>query len=73
MARRDRILIAVALVIMVALAALVIQTVADGGSHDPDFLVGTCGAHHRSIPAGRLHLTGKVGSTLRVHHADGSP
>jgi hypothetical protein len=46
---------------------------ADGGSHDPDDLITICGAHHRNIHAGRLHLTGKAGPTLRVHHADGSP
>jgi len=46
---------------------------AEGGTHHPDHLVTLCGAHHRSVHAGRLHLSGKAGATLRVHHADGSP
>ena len=45
---------------------------ADGGTHRPDDLVTNCGAHHRAIHAGRLHLSGTA-SALIVRHADGSP
>jgi len=45
---------------------------ADGGTHHPDDLITNCGAHHRAIHAGRLHLSGTA-SALQVRHADGSP
>ena len=45
---------------------------ADGGTHDPRYLITLCGAHHRAIHAGRLLLSGTA-QALCVRHADGSP
>ncbi|HWO13705.1 MAG TPA: HNH endonuclease signature motif containing protein, partial [Polyangiaceae bacterium] len=44
---------------------------ADGGTHDPRYLITLCGAHHRAVHAGRLQLSGAAGA-LCVRHADGS-
>lgn len=43
----------------------------EGGSHAAERLVTLCGAHHRAVHRGRLHIDGEVGA-LRVLHADGS-
>ena len=44
----------------------------EGGSDDPDNLVVLCGAHHGAVHRGRLRIDGRVGTGLRVRHADGT-
>ncbi len=42
------------------------------GNHDPDFLVTTCGAHHRAAHRGTLWISGRVSTGLTFEQADGT-
>ncbi|HMJ10713.1 MAG TPA: hypothetical protein VK524_04860 [Polyangiaceae bacterium] len=44
----------------------------EGGTHHPDKLVVLCGAHHRALHRGQLHVSGSVSQGLTFQHADGS-
>lgn len=44
----------------------------DGGDHNPENLACLCGAHHRAVHDGRIHVTGTPSTGLVFKHADGS-
>ncbi len=44
----------------------------EGGDHDPDLLVTTCGGHHRAAHRGTLIIEGSVKGGLCFRHADGT-
>jgi 5-methylcytosine-specific restriction endonuclease McrA len=44
----------------------------EGGSNTPDNLICLCGAHHRAVHRGELHVVGRVSAGVRFEHADGS-
>jgi hypothetical protein len=46
---------------------------AEGGTHAPDRLATLCGAHHRAIHHGTLHVDGTGSTGFAFHHADGTP
>lgn len=46
---------------------------AEGGSHDPDFLVPLCPAHHSLEHRGKLVIRGSFGTAFTFEHADGRP
>jgi len=45
----------------------------EGGGHNPDRLAVLCGAHHRAVHAGSLHIDGNASAGFTVHHADRTP
>jgi hypothetical protein len=44
---------------------------AEGGNHDPEFLLTVCGVHHRAAHVGSLIVTGSYSSGFVFRHADG--
>jgi hypothetical protein len=46
---------------------------AEGGGHEPGRLAVLCGAHHRAVHAGALHVDGSATTGFVVRHADGTP
>ena len=44
----------------------------EGGDHDSDSLITLCGSHHRAVHQGAISITGSVGASLDVRHADGT-
>jgi hypothetical protein len=49
-----------------------IDTRAEGGTHDPERLVGLCFVHHRHAHDGRLVLRGTYSTGFTFHRADGT-
>jgi hypothetical protein len=46
---------------------------AEGGTHDPDHLILTCGSHHRAAHTGALVIGGDARTGFTFQHADGTP
>ena len=45
---------------------------AEGGRNDADNLITLCGVHHRAAHRGELVVAGRVSTSVRFRHADGS-
>ena len=46
---------------------------AEGGTHDPERLAVTCGAHHKAVHRGTIRVDGTGSAGFVFHHADGTP
>jgi hypothetical protein len=49
-----------------------IELRSEGGTHDPEWLVPLCSAHHRAVHDGRLVVSGTYSQGFAFTHADGS-
>ena len=50
-----------------------LDSLSEGGGHDPKRLATLCGSHHRAVHTGRLQIDGSASAGFTLAHADGTP